>query len=112
MGRIKGIQVVLYDKKKIGETPFGEALYEDIEILVDDVLIAPVSSLELVNQLNIEGKKEVYMLGIPKGDANNWQDKKVNFFGRDFKTFGAVEEGIEGNIPLKWHKKIMVDRYE
>ena len=48
-------------------------------------------------------------LGIPKGDAHIWNDKIVRFFGRNYRTKGIPEQGIEENIPLCWHKKIKAE---
>lgn len=50
-----------------------------------------------------------YTLAIPKGDLNDWTNKKIEFFGRKFKTAGREICGIENNIPLCWHKKISVE---
>ncbi len=36
----------------------------------------------------------------------------VEFFGRKFRTYGAVTEGIEALIPLSWNRKVKVERYE
>lgn len=47
-----------------------------------------------------------FTLGIPKGDPHSWEDKKLVFFGRTFRTVGMHEEGIETNIPTPWHHKI------
>ena len=48
-------------------------------------------------------------LGIPKGDDHVWTDKIVRFFGRNYRTKGIPEQGIEENIPLCWHKKIKAE---
>ena len=62
--------------------------------------------------LNITGKKLVYTLAIPKGDTHDWKDRKVEFFGKKFRTFGEPIEGIEDMMPLRWNKKVQVERYE
>ena len=54
----------------------------------------------------------MYQIAIPKGDANDWTNARVRFNGKDFRTIGEPEEGIEENIPLKWNRKIKVERYE
>lgn len=112
MARIKGITVVLVDKIKTGSDPFGNAIYEDSDIEVENVLVSPTSTDDVVNQLNLTGKKAVYTLAIPKGDAHEWEDKEVLFFGKRWRTFGMPLEGIEELIPLDWNKKVMVERYE
>lgn len=112
MGRIKGITVTLINKKEVGRDPFDAPICEDVEIEVDNVLVSPTLSDDIVNQLNITGKKAVYTLAIPKGDKNIWEDQEVRFFGERWRVFGIPLQGIEDMIPLDWNKKVMVERYE
>lgn len=111
MAKIKGITVTLINKVETGKDPFGKPIYEDTEVLVDNVLVSPTSSDDIVNQLNLTGKKAVYTLAIPKGDTNTWEDQEVRFFGKRWRVFGIPLEGIEELIPLDWNKKVMVERY-
>lgn len=111
MAKIKGITVTLIGKRQTGEDPFGAPIHGEIEIEVDDVLVSPTSSEDMINQLNLTGKKAVYTLAIPKGDTNHWEDQEVRFFGERWRVFGFVTQGIEENIPLDWNKKVMVERY-
>lgn len=112
MGKIKGIPIVLIDKKVTGKDPFGVKTTEEVEVTVENVLVAPASSEDVTNSLSLTGKKIVYSLAIPKGDTHNWVDREVRFFGRQFRTVGIPQEGIESMIPLEWNKKVMVERYE
>lgn len=112
MTLIKGITVTLINKQEVGRDPFNKPIVEDVEIEVDNVLITPTSTDDIVNQLNIDGKKAVYTLAILKGDTNNWEDAEVFFFGKRWRTFGIPTEGIDHLIPLDWNKKVMVERYE
>ena len=108
---IKGVTVTLINKVEIGKDPFGEPIFEDVEIEVDNVLISPTTSDDIVNQLTISGKKAVYTLAIPKGDMNTWEDQEVRFFGERWRVFGIPLQGIEHLIPLDWNKKVTVERY-
>ena len=108
---IKGITVTLINKKEVGRDPFNRPIYEDVEIEVDNVLVSPVSTDDIVNTLELTGKKAVYTLAIPKGDENDWEDAEVIFFGQRWRTIGFPTEGIEHLIPLDWNKKVMVERY-
>lgn len=112
MSRIKGISVILVDKIEIKKDPFGASVFEDKEIIIENVLITPTSSDDIINQQSLYGKKAVYTLGIPKGDTHDWEDKEVFFFNQKFKVFGKVLQGIEAMIPLDWNKKVMVEVYE
>nr|DAU93284.1 MAG TPA: Minor capsid protein [Caudoviricetes sp.] len=112
MGRIKGITVTLIGKTKNGTDDFGHPIYRDVEIEVQNVLVAPTSSEDIINQMNLTGKKAVYTLGIPKWDTNKWENREVKFFGRKWRTIGIPQEGIESMIPLSWNRKVMVEVYE
>src|SRR5690554_2138688 len=109
---IKGITVTLVSKKEVGRDPFNRPIYEDVEIEVDNVLVSPVSTEDIVNINELTGKKAVYTLAIPKGVENDWENAEVIFFNQRWKTFGFVTQGIDHLIPLDWNKKVMVKRYE
>src|SRR5699024_2003465 len=112
MSMIKGITVTLINKQEVGRDPFDKPIYEDVPIEVDNVLVSPTSTDDIVNNLELTGKKSGYTLAIAKGDTHNWEDAEVYFFDQKWKTFGFVTQGIENLIPLDWNKKVMVERYE
>ena len=112
MGKIHGMQITLIDKQVVSVDPFGSPVVKDVEILVDNVLVAPATTEDVTNQMSLTGKKISYTLGIPKGDMHDWENKEVRFFGKRWKTVGIPLEGIEELIPLEWNKKVMVERYE
>lgn len=112
MARIKGITVTLVNKKEIGKDPFDSPIYEDVDIDVDNVLVSPTSTDDVVNTKDLTGRTAVYTLAIPKGDSNTWENQEVRFFGERWRVFGIPLQGIEELIPLDWNKKVMVERYE
>jgi len=112
MTMIKGITVTLINKKQVGVDPYKNPIYEDVEIEVENVLVSPTSTEDIVSTYDLTGKKAVYTLAIPKGDTNIWENAEVYFFGDRWRTFGFVTQGIEHLIPLDWNKKVMVERYE
>lgn len=109
---LKGITVTLISKNKAGTDPFGAPVYVLSEVDVENVLVAPVSSDDAINQLNLTGRKAVYTLAIPKGDANVWEGQEVRFFNERWRVVGIPTQGIEDMIPLSWNKKVQVERYE
>ena len=109
---MQGITVTLYEKAKTGIDEFGVEIYETTPTKICDVIVAPASSDDIVNNLTLAGSKVVYQLALPKGDNHNWHDTDVEFFGEKFHTFGEPIEGIEDLIPLRWNKKVWVERYE
>ncbi len=112
MAMIKGIDVVLIEKIKTGLNAFNEPVYKERKKTVNDVLVTPSSTDDMVTAQNLTGKKAVYTLAIPKGDKNRWEDSIVQFFNQKWHVLGFSIEGIEENIPLRWNKKVMVERYE
>ena len=112
MGKIHGIQITLIDKQVVSTDPFGSPVVKDVEITIDNVIVAPATTEDVTSQLSLTGKKISYTIGIPKGDTHDWEEKEVRFFGKRWKTIGIPLEGIESMIPLEWNKKVMVERYE
>ena len=109
--RLHGVTVILYDKAQTGTDAFNHPVYTETAAQVDNVLIGEPSTQEIVDTLNLTGKKLAYTLAIPKGDANIWTDRTVEFFGEKFRTIGEPTQGIGSLIPLAWNKKVKVERY-
>jgi hypothetical protein len=106
MSLIHGATVTLHVKTQTGTDAFGAPVYTETAETVENVLIAQPSGDDITNELNLTGRRIDYILGIPKGDGHEWENVRVEFFGRMFQTFGAIEQGIEDNVPGPWHKKI------
>lgn len=109
MALIKGITVQLVDKVQTGTDEFNRAIFEDIEVDIENVLVSPMSNTEILDTLNLTGKKAVYQLAIPKTDNNSWEGKKVRFFGQEWRVIGKPTRGIESMIPLEWNLKVKVE---
>ena len=109
---MKGITVILYEVTPVGKDPFNEPVYGEAPVEVQNVLVAPVSAEDIINDTALYGKRTVYQLGIPKGDTHDWKEKRVDIFGETFRTVGEVVKGIESMIPLEWNGKVKVVRYE
>ena len=112
MTKIKGITVVLVDKVEVGTDSFGTTLHKDVDVEVDNVIVSPTSTDDVVNEMNLTGKRAIYTLAIPKGDYHEWANREVKFFDKRWRTIGMPLEGIEEMIPLDWNKKVTVEAYE
>ena len=108
---IKGITVKLWEKTVIGEDAFKHPIYSETPVDVENVLVLPASSDDIVSDQQLYGKKAVYELSIPKGDTHTWEDRTVEFFGQKWQTFGFRQQYITENVPLDWDRKIRVERY-
>lgn len=118
MGKPKGITVSLLMRTQSGTDAFNRPVYTETAVSVDNVLVGSPTDQELVTDLQMYGKKCVYILAIPKGDAHVWEDSYVEFDPtggnsiQKFRTFGKATGGIEDLIPLAWNKKIHVEAYD
>ncbi len=102
----------MINKVKKQTDPFGKSITTEESTTVDNVLVAPLTSEELINELNLTGRKIAYQLAIPKGDTHNWENAEVEFFEERFRTVGSPTRGIEEMIPLDWNMKVKVERIE
>lgn len=107
---IRGITVLLTVRTPDGTDELNVPAYTEAEEAVEDVLAAPSTDQEIAETLALTGKRTVYTLHIPKGDAHDWTNTKVAFFGQTFRTIGAGVEYIEANVPGRWNRKVMVER--
>lgn len=108
---IKGIPVKLYERILSGADEFDHPVHTETQVIVENVLVAPASTQEILDALNLTGKKAVYNIAIPKGDSHTWQDCRVDFFGQSWRVIGLPQQGIDENIPGPWNQKWMVERY-
>ena len=112
MARIKGITVILQVREQTGSDDFGAPVYSETMQSVENVIVSPVSTDDVVNELQLSGKKAEYELCIPKSDTHIWENCEVDFYGHRWKTIGIPQEYIENMLPLDWNKKVKVERYE
>ena len=108
--QIQGITVYLYNETQTGTDAFNRPIYAQQAVPVENVLIEPLTESEILDTLNLTGRRAVYRLCLPKGDDHDWTDKKVSFFGKDWHTIGETMEWIESMVPLSWNKKVRVER--
>jgi hypothetical protein len=108
---MKGTTVQLVVKTQSGTDPFGAPIYTEELVDVPDVLVGSPTTDDVTDSLNLYGKKIEYMLGIPKGNTNNWTDTDVIIWGNRYRTFGYPITGEQANIPLRWGQNVRVERY-
>ncbi len=112
---MKTVSVILVKKTAGQPDPFGQPTYTTEEITVSGVLVGEPSSEDITNAYAMHGAKLAYTLAIPKGDENDWKDTTVKLsgpFAGTYHTVGLPTAGIDENIPLRWNKKVHLERYE
>lgn len=108
---LKGSTVQLTVRTQTGVDAANRPIYTDTMEAVENVLIGQPETDEVVNELNLSGKRIAYVLGIPKGDTHDWTDTFVTFFGMKFRTIGFPTTAEQANIPLQWGSKVKVEYY-
>lgn len=111
---IQGTTIKIEVKTQTGVDALNRPIYSTTEEEVSDVLVGEPSADDITSTMSLYGKKVKYTLAIPKGDAHTWEDTFVILpapFEGKYKTIGYPTAGIEENIPLRWNKKVMIERY-
>lgn len=111
MGIIKGIPVILYDRVQTGVDDFRAPIYSETPVTVENVLVCPVGTQDVITDFQLYGKRAEYELCIPKDDTHIWENRVVAFFGAKWRVFGLPIEWIGQNVPLAWNRKVKVERY-
>jgi len=106
---IRGITVQLLVKSQIGTDDLNHPIYEETAVDVENVLVSPLSDEEVLDTLNLTGRRAVYQLGIPKEDTHEWEGQRVRFFGRTWRVIGMPLKGINHLMPLAWNTKVKVE---
>lgn len=111
MAAIRGIPVILYDRVQTGTDDFHAPVYSENPVTVENVLVCPVSTQDIITDFQLYGKRAEYELCIPKEDTHTWEDRVVEFFGQKWHTFGIPQQWQESQLPLAWNKRVKVERY-
>lgn len=108
---MKGTTIQLVVKTQTGMDPLGNPIESEEFEDVEDVLVGQPSTDDVTNTIQLYGKKIEYILGIPKGDEHDWEDREVIIWGKRYKTIGFPQTGIQENIPLRWGQNVRVERH-
>ena len=80
--------------------PFGNPIEVETKVDVPGVLIGQPTTDDLTATIQLYGKRISYVLGIPKGDTNDWVDKDVEFWGQRFRQ--TSNSSSTPNRPAMW----------
>lgn len=111
---IQGITVQLIKQVQTGADWSNHPIYEEITESVDNVLVGEPTTEDVTGTMNLYGKRVAYTIAIPKGDSHSWENATVILpepFAGKYRTIGYPTAGIEQNIPLRWNKKVKLERY-
>lgn len=111
MAHLTGITIKLYTREKTGTDAFNAPVYQETAVDVENVLVCPVSTEDVVTAQQLYGKHAVYELCIPKGDTHDWENRTVEFYGKKWRTFGIPQEWLSHLVPGDWNRRVKVERY-
>lgn len=112
---MRGVTIQIVVKTKTGTDDFNQPIFSEATEDVNDVLVGEPSTDDIVNAQTLHGAKVVYKLAIPKGDSHDWNGTRVILpepFEGEYITVGIATAGIEANVPTRWNKKVLLERYE
>lgn len=109
---IKGETVILVEETITGKDAFGRDIVATAQTSVANVIIGNPGTEAAAEELDLTGKRIVFVLGIPKGDTHDWKDKTVFIRGEKFRTYGYPLTQTEANVPGSWNTQVKVEAYE
>lgn len=80
---IRGIDVTLYRKQQTGEDAFGAPVFNEVSETVHNVLVGEPTAEDLVNELQLYGKRLAYTLALP-------ERRRARLARRDGRVFRAA----------------------
>lgn len=104
--------MTLLEKRETGQVDaFNRPILEEAPVTIDNVLIAPVQSggAEIVDTLDLDGRKAEYKLAIPKTDTHDWAGQRVRFWNQTWEVIGTPTRGIDELIPGPWNMIVLVE---
>lgn len=114
---MRGDAVTLYEKTQTGTDPLGAPVWGETPVTVENVLVGEPTSEEIAAATDLYGKRIRYMLGIPKGDAHDWTDSRIDWTDargvtHRLRSFGFPIMGVEHLVPTAWHLKVRCEEIE
>lgn len=111
---IHGITIQLLRRAQTGVDDYGSPVFDETAVTVPGVLVGEPVTSESPSTLDPIGRRVQYTMALPKGDSNEWEGNRVILpepFAGTFRVIGLPTAGIEANIPLRWNKKVLIERW-
>lgn len=111
---IRGITIQLLQRAQTGVDDYGSPVLTETAVDVAGVLVGEPSTSETPSTLDPVGRCVQYTMALPKGDAHVWEGNRVVLpepFAGTYRVIGIPTAGIEANIPLRWNKKVLIERW-
>lgn len=95
-----------------GKDSFGNAIYESKFVPVENVLVAPSSTTNVIDTTRPNGANVVYQLYFPKGFDLPLMNKKIKVRNEVFRVIGDPKPYPVENTPTPWFMEVEVEHVE
>lgn len=102
---IHGITVRLHVKSQTGTDAFNAPVYTETPIDVPNVLVGEPTAEDIVNDLQLYGKRIAYTLGIPKGGRPRLGKCDCRIFRQKISHLWRRDPGHRGFDPAALEQK-------
>ena len=98
-----GETVIVIRRERVGTGPGNTPLYDDVETVVDDVLVAPGPRQDVVESNRPDGVEVAFNLHFPKTFSESLRGARVSVRGQEpLNVIGDPQPFTLANTPTRW----------
>ena len=109
-GLLEGETVVVIHRAEVGRGAGNTPIYTEVEEAVDDVLVSPASTSDVIESNRPDGTELVYRLDFPKTWTRSLRGCRVRVRGEEFHVAGDPRPFLGSLTPGRWNRPVNVER--
>lgn len=111
LGLLTGETVVVERRQEVGRDPGNAPIYEWVPETVDDVLVTPGASTDVIESNRPEGVEVGWTLGFPRGYPATLRGARVSVRGQEpAPVIGDPQHLTDANTPGRWTMPVEIER--
>lgn len=99
---MRGETVCVHARVQTGTDDLNDAVWEDVELEVDNVLVAPGASQDVVSSMRPDGVQVRYTLYFPKTFDGRLEHCSIDVRGERLDVVGSPRRFDKVNCPTEW----------
>lgn len=103
---IRGEEVTVIGRAVVGTDAFNAPIYEDVPLVVGNVLVSPGTAQEAPGENRESGALIRLTLYFPKSCTDDLYGKHVEVRGERFKVIGHPVRYATENVPGEWNLQV------
>jgi len=111
-GLLEGETVVVIQRAEVGRGAGNTPIYTTVEETVDNVLISPASTDDVIESNRPDGTELVWNLDFPKTFTGPLRGCRVRVRGEEFHVVGDPRPYLPTLTPGQWNRPVKVERRE